>query len=153
MLSRLAPCARCQRHIRNTEASCPFCGTERSSLRTHATALLAGVALLTGCGAPEEKPKPTTSEVKTDSQPADSKPVVEEPDVPREMYGAPPPPATDPVAPTTAPAATAPATMSTNPEVKPKPPAKRPTKDPEPQRKLYGAPPPRDPKSDPLGPL
>src|SRR5688572_7395623 len=95
MLSRLTPCARCQRHVRISETSCPFCGAERTSLRAHATAILTGVALLTGCGAPEEKPKPTSSVVKPEPQPVDSKPVVEEPDVPREMYGAPPPPEPD----------------------------------------------------------
>jgi hypothetical protein len=146
MLSRLTPCVRCQRHVRNTESSCPFCGAERASLRVHATAILTGVALLAGCGAPEEKPRPTSSEVRPDPQPSDSKPIVEEPDVPREMYGAPPPPATDPVA-------TMPTSMVAPTEPEKKPEIKKPIVEekPEPQRKLYGAPPPRNPKSDPLG--
>jgi hypothetical protein len=69
-MSQLIPCPSCNRHVRKTESSCPFCATSlalagvpdaplpRNRLGRAATfafgATLAGAAALVGCGSDDE---------------------------------------------------------------------------------------------------
>jgi hypothetical protein len=64
MAAPLVPCPLCDRHVRASEASCPFCGAERDPLDLvrapsgrvayRAAVLLAGAAALSAC---EKQPK------------------------------------------------------------------------------------------------
>lgn len=69
-MSRLAPCSRCDRHVRKTDARCPFCGTERG-LPSLAPFVAAAFALA-GCGESTPATSTPTSIVTTDIQPAET---------------------------------------------------------------------------------
>jgi hypothetical protein len=142
MPAQLSPCPGCQRHIRITEASCPFCGvavevsgsvSQSASLREHATAIFVGVTLaIAGCNTkPEDPKKPIPVDVKPDPATMTSQPATK-PDPGAVVT---PPPASKPVPDPTATHAEYGAPM------KPEPVAPAPK---------YGAPPP--PKPDPIAP-
>lgn len=105
-MSVLVPCSACSRHIRSTEAACPFCRAPadalaaesgpplRGSLRLSRAALaLAGMTALTACGKTLEAPAY-----------GGPPPVVNTDEPPRAAYGGPPvmmdaePPRTEPLA-------------------------------------------------------
>lgn len=102
----LVTCSRCQRHIRSTEAECPFCHApsedQHRPARAHLTAaVVIGAALsLSSCVREEQRTKygapppinPTTNTSEPVTQPV-SNPVREPEIVP--AYGAPPIPIDD----------------------------------------------------------
>jgi hypothetical protein len=59
MVERLLPCAACARHVKSSDAACPFCGASMLGVASPATepfrrmaaaaAVTAGVVALTGC--------------------------------------------------------------------------------------------------------
>lgn len=67
---RLVPCERCARHVREDEASCPFCAQQRPRrARAAVRAVLAASALVTvACGGPAAE----TSESSTNGTPAET---------------------------------------------------------------------------------
>jgi len=130
----LVPCPSCQRHVRSTEVTCPFCKVKSRSAAGFIGVAL-GAALVTGC--PSNPPPRAVAE-----------------------YGAPPPPATATPGPSAQPSSTATPTASlATPNVEPDdfrgaaeygaPP---PRVDPGPDDReravpKYGAPPPREPRA------
>jgi hypothetical protein len=84
----LVPCSSCARHVRASDARCPFCTTaihveagaaSRPVSRSRAAIMLLGATLATGCG-------------------GSTAPAPEEPGAPVAIYGGPPPsePPTEP---------------------------------------------------------
>ena len=49
-MSDLVICGGCARHVRNTEAVCPFCGLGRKRSPSRAAVLLAGATVIVACG-------------------------------------------------------------------------------------------------------
>jgi hypothetical protein len=116
-MAALVPCSACSRHIRASEASCPFCGgtppAQRPARQTADTrglsraAALALVTALAGCDAPlaaaygGPPPMADASAVQTDAAPAPAPTPTPTPPLkntespPAPAYGGPPPMATD----------------------------------------------------------
>jgi hypothetical protein len=128
----LVPCPNCQRHVRSTEVSCPFCKTKSRSAAGFLGVAL-GAALATGCP----------------SSPPPNRAVAE--------YGAPPPPATATPAPSAS-ASPAPSALEPSPADPDDfrgaaeygaPPPRRIAPEPDDRERAvpkYGAPPPREPR-------
>ena len=75
-MSRLSPCVGCERHVRKTEAHCPFCGVERvrppGESFTSLAPIVAAAVALAGCTEPAAETTTPTSIVTTDLQPVDT---------------------------------------------------------------------------------
>ena len=67
-MARLVVCAKCSRHVRSHEATCPFCGAEThgSAGRGAGSLVVASIVLasLAGCGGTQPPPAESPTEIK-----------------------------------------------------------------------------------------
>lgn len=146
----LVPCPNCQRHVRSTEQTCPFCKAKSRSAAGFLGAAL-GAVLATGCpsgpqpqrpaaeyGAPPPPPTvaPSQPSASPSASPADLQPLTPDDMRPAAEYGAPPPLKPDPD------------DFRGAAEYGAPPPRARPAEPDDRERAVpkYGAPPPRVPK-------
>lgn len=92
MGNRLVPCNRCNRHLRNADDVCPFCGaSQRRSPRAAVIAASMVAVALAGCGGAQEPPAPVYGPPPTEEPPVAEPPADKPAEDPVEEGEVPPP--------------------------------------------------------------